>query len=146
MKIKFIEAVNVDRFGGTFNWGKFCLFQFDAELRHPSMLQLDDPEEDAIQRKYPLLTLIGYSHKNIIVFDLQTREGAAFIPAGYAEADLNAKKIWVCPMYEPFLTWLYTQDCSDINKLPSVVKLPFEGEFRGFRRAGLESFTDGEGI
>lgn len=75
---------------------------------------------------------------DIVVLDLQTCEGAIFSPGGYAKNDLNGKhQIWVCPMYEPFLTWLYTQDLSDLDALPSLVDLgDVPTAMRGYRRTG----------
>jgi hypothetical protein len=47
---------------------------------------------------------------------------------------------WVCPMYEPFMEWLYTQDLSDIKVLPHLVTLGPEADkhcaMQGYRREG----------
>jgi len=48
----------------------------------------------------------------------------------------------VCPLYEPFLTWLYTQDTTDLDKLPDFVEIdvkdaPFA--MSGYRRSGPEA-------
>lgn len=71
------------------------------------------------------------------VLDLQTGEGAFFRPGGYAAADLEKHRVWVCPLFEPFLEWLYRQDLTDLGQLPRLVELP-DAEFamRGYRRAG----------
>ena len=88
---------------------------------------------------FGLLQTIGWCPENVIVFDLQTREGAAFRPGGLAEADLKKHAIWVCPMYQPFLEWLYKQDLTDLTKLPATLDLPDAPfEFSGYRRPGPE--------
>lgn len=49
--------------------------------------------------------------------------------------DLNEKhKIWVCPLYEPFLEWLYRQDVRDLGKLPDHVTLEAPAALWGYRR------------
>jgi hypothetical protein len=73
------------------------------------------------------------------VLDLQTREGAAFKLGGSVQADLTKHQIWVCPMYEPFLEWLYQQppDAVMALDLPAFVDLPdAEFAFSGHRRPG----------
>ena len=148
MKIKFIEATNPSDDGETgLNWGKFMLLQLGREeWTYKSQLPVA-PELEEVQRKYPLLGLIGYSRYNVWVFDLQTRQGAAFIPHGSAGMDLEQTKIWVCPMFEPFLEWLYRQDLTDITTLPAVVELVnAPGAYRGYQREGTQFFSDGAGI
>jgi hypothetical protein len=123
MKTKFIEATN-----GPRNWGKFLVGQFT-------------PEEWALRSQIdPGRSLIGgrgWHPKHRLVLDLQTGEGAIFLPGGLASADLHKHKIWVCPLFEPFLEWLYKQDLSDIDALPAHVDLP-NAEFMmsGYRRQG----------
>lgn len=122
MQTHFIEVTNNKR-----NWGKFLLMRLDHE-------------EEAYRSVFTdrsLLREVGWNPRNIVVFDLQTKEGAAFVPGGYVKADLNKHAVWVCPMYEPFLEWLYKQDLTDLSKLPSQVDLtdaPFE--WSGYRRPG----------
>lgn len=149
MKIKFIEATNPSDRGdaGCFNWGKFLLLQLGPE-EWTYKSQLPVPTElEEFQRKHPLLGLIGYSRANVWVFDLQTRQGAAFVPCGIAALDLAQTKIWVCPMYEPFLEWLYRQDLTDITTLPAVVELVnATGSLRGYQREGVQVFDGGSGI
>ncbi len=124
MVIKIIEATN------GFNWGKFMLQKFDTEWSEQSAV---DPG--------PLIQRLGWTNKHLWVLDLQTGEGAFFHPGGIASADLNKHRIWVCPMYEPFLEWVYRQDLSDITKLPSLVELTLEETAQhtamyGYRRPG----------
>lgn len=127
MKTKFIEVTNNNQ-----NWGKFMLFRFGAEeyLREAMMAT---PEFAGTS----LLKHVGWNPDMIWVMDLQTREGAAFLPGGYVKADLEKHRVWVCPMFEPFLEWLYKQDVSDLDKLPDTVNLP-DAEFAlsGYRRKG----------
>lgn len=122
MITKFIEATN-----GPRNWGKFMLASFSKE---------EWLAQSTIDKR-PLLAGRGWSYLHILVLDLQTGEAALFVPGGFASGDLNKHKIWVCPLFEPFLTWLYMQDVSDFDKLPAHIDLP-EAEFAvyGYRRPG----------
>lgn len=122
MQIKFIEATN-----GPQNWGKFMITRFDSEWS----------ERSAVEPSQPLIAGRGWSREHIFITDLQTGEGAMFRPGGYARHDLGKHQIWVCPLFEPFLEWLYKQDLSDLDALPAHVDLP-EAEFMmsGYRRAG----------
>ena len=137
METKFIEVTN-----GPRNWGKFLLLRFDEEFAYPSAVMRQhakvDPEMAAFAASpLSLLRNIGWGNHLLIVFDLQTREGAAFKPGGNAHCDLEQRRIWVCPMFEPFLEWLYKQDTTDLAKLPAHVDLPGAPfEFRGYRRPG----------
>lgn len=132
MKTKFIEATQNKTTGG--NWGKFMLAYFDDEewARKCSI-----PSDDWLATPLPLLQSRGWTSRHLLVLDIETGEGALFLPGGYAKADLDKHKVWVCPMFEPFLTWLYTQDLSDLDALPSLVELP-DAEFAvaGYRRNG----------
>lgn len=130
MKTKIIEATQGKEKG--FNWGKFLVGQMDTEWRVPSMVGTDS--------NAPLLRQCGWSHEHVWVLDLQTGEGAFFRLGGYAPADLNKHEIWVCPMYEPLLVWLYEQPISGpfvLEELPSLVELPdAPAAFAGYRRPG----------
>lgn len=125
MRTRFIEATN-----GPQNWGKFAVGRFDVDetMRRSHI----DPDGA------PLLRQIGWHSNDVVwVFDLQTREGAAFDPGGYAKADLAKHRVWVCPLFEPFLAWLYEQDLSDLDALPGHVDLPNAPfAFYGYRRDG----------
>jgi uncharacterized Zn-finger protein len=122
MKVKFVEVTN-----GPRNWGKFCIMRFDSEFSY----------ESVVSPGSKLLRTRGWAPDRIIVFDLETNEGAAFRPGGMAKADLEKHKVWVCPMFEPFLEWLYKQDLTDLDKLPALIDLP-DAEFQmsGYRRPG----------
>ena len=129
MVTKIIEVTNVD--GGGINWGKFMVCKFDAaEWALKSQVE-------PISRCF--LHSLGWGKSHVIVFDLQTGEGATFLAGGSASADLNRHKIWVCPMFEPFLAWLYEQDLSDIIVLPSLLKFTEKeapSSLAGYRRPG----------
>ena len=124
MQTKIIECTN-----GEFNWGKFMIARFDTEWARRSKVATD------VER--PLLCQVGWSANHIVVFDLQTGESAIFLPGGNAHIDLERHKIWVCPLFEPFLEWLYHQDLADLQKLPDLLDLPdAPGALWGFRRSG----------
>lgn len=127
MKLHVIEAIHSRERPG--NWGKFAVGRPDEEW---------DWRSAADSLDVPLLRLLGWGPDHLWVFDLQTGEGAFFRPAGYAAADLEKHRIWVCPLFEPFLEWLYKQDLTDLGALPRLVELPdAEFAFSGYRRSGL---------
>lgn len=128
MKTKIIEA------GNGFNWGKFLVMRPDSEWERETAVPDVDMPEDA--PRYPILRSRGWAPYHIIVYDLETNEGATFRPGGLASADLNKHRIWVCPMYEPFLEWLYRQDLLDLDKLPDYVELEADSALAGYRRKG----------
>lgn len=130
MNTRIIEARN----GDAANWGKFLVGRFDDEWSRFSALP-------GAASGLPLLYRLGWSSDVIFVMDLQTGEGATFRPGGFAPADLNKRQIWVCPLYEGFLTWLYQQDLSDLSKLPDLVDLDAPFAMSGYRRPGC-----GQGI
>lgn len=133
MKLKFIEATN--RVSGGSNWGKFGVGRFeDAEWAHPSQIRHDD-FLGADMSRTSLLATRGWDRHHVFVLDLQTGEGAMFRHGGLASSDLNTKhQIWVCPLFEPFLTWLYQQDISDLDALPAIVELEAPSSMHGYRR------------
>lgn len=147
MKLHVFEATN------GFNWGKFAVARFEDEWRWRSGLaevarRITDEElgdnvweevndHNPARHLRPLLAQLGWGREHTWVFDLQTGEAALFRPGGLARADLQRHAIWVCPLFEPFLTWLYTQDLADLSKLPHVVELPeAPAELYGYRRPG----------
>ena len=95
------------------------------------------PLPEGMIKPLSLLRMCGWSDQHLWVCDLQTGEGAFFRPGGLAGADLAKRQIWVCPMFEPFLTWLYQQDLTDLKALPDYVELPDAPFGRsGYRRRG----------
>lgn len=138
MRTKVIEAVQ--SLEKPANWGKFLLGEPDAEWMRKSAVSTDSPAS--------LLSLIGWTPQHLWVLDLQTGEGAFFRPGGSAQADLDEKhRIWVCPLFGPFLEWLYDRFREnpelDIDELPDVVELPGAPfAFAGYRRPGPQA-TEG---
>lgn len=123
MTTKFIEATDATEF----NWGKFAVCRFTPE---------EWQRRSALDER-PLLACRGWGADNLFVIDLQTGEGAIFRPGGLASADLNKHKVWVCPMFEPFLEWLYLQDLSDLAALPAMVNVGnVPTAMAGYRRSG----------
>jgi hypothetical protein len=123
VKTRIVEATSND-----FNWGKFLICRFtEEELSVRSAVN-----------GTPVVTGRGWDpQRHVWVLDLATGEGACFAPRGLAKADLEKHRIWVCPLFEPFLAWLYEQDVSDLDKLPAVVDLPnAENALAGYRRPG----------
>lgn len=118
----------------TGNWGKFAVGRLTpAEWDTRSAIEGPDQGKR-------LFRVIGNDSNEHWVLDLQTGEGAFFRLGGVASSDLRKHKIWVCPMFEPFLNWLNHQDHSDLAALHErhrVVNLPeavFDGG--GYRRPG----------
>lgn len=112
MKTAVVEVTNHPT---GINYGKFLVGQFDWEWAYRSVI------DDGVD----LLSGRGWSRGHVLVLDLQTGEGAIFRLGGLASADLNKHQVWVCPMFEPFLAWLYrTWDPDrDVTQLPAVVEL-----------------------
>lgn len=126
MDTRFVEVTN-----GPNNWGKFAVCQFTVE---------EWQSRSAIDPKRSLLAGRGWTPEHMLVLDLQTGEGAIFAPWGLASADLNQKhKIWVCPLFEPFLNWLYLRYRAGgmFETLPVHVDIP-DAPFamHGYRREG----------
>lgn len=114
---------------GPANWGKFLVARMDSEWARISVVSPGPVRS--------LLAHCGWDYRFLWVMDLQTGEGALFRPGGSARADLEKHKIWVCPLFGPFLEWLYAQDLSDMDRLPQRVELP-DAPFAvwGHRRPG----------
>jgi hypothetical protein len=126
----------IQQYGTPLNWGKFMVAIPDVEWFRES--QVDE------SGRYPLLERIGWTQAHIWVMDLQTGEGAWFRHGGNARADLEKHRIWVCPLFEEFLGWLYAQDLNRLHQQPGVIELP-DAQFsiNGYRRPGPHdvSFT-----
>jgi hypothetical protein len=121
-----IEVTN-----GPMNWGKFLIGAFTAE---------DHQRTSAVDPCRRLLGAIGHGENSYLVVDLQTCEGAIFRLGGMARADLAKHRIWVCPLFEPFLEWLYaftTARRDWWDDLPAHIDLP-DAPFamHGYRRTG----------
>lgn len=126
MITKFIEATDATEF----NWGKFMVCRFEPG---------EWARQSEINNRSTLMAR-GWTRDNVLVVDLATGEGAIFNPHGSAIHDLNEKhQIWVCPMFEPFLTWLYRQDLTDLAALPGMVSLGnVPTSLAGYRRQRKE--------
>lgn len=133
MRTKIIEATN------GMNWGKFLLGVFSD----------DDASYRSKVDSTKLLQGRGiYDHHEIVmVTDLQTKEGALFYPRREGDFDtvkhdLGKHRIWVCPMYEFFLRWLYEQPIEKIYALdlPELVNIDTKFfAFAGYRRPGPDA-------
>lgn len=132
MKTKIVEAVQSKADPG--NWGKFLVGVPDIEWVRGS----------EVCPGGALLNLCGWTAEHVWVLDLQTGEGAYFKLGGLASADLAKHRVWVCPLFEPFLEWLYsywaeTRTDLDFDDMPDVVELPDAPfAFAGYRRPGPE--------
>jgi hypothetical protein len=124
MDTRIVEATN------GFNHGKFLVGRFTEEWSHRSV----------VENGLSLLRPRWMAH-TLFVMDLETGEGALFTPGGLPRADLDKHRIWVCPMFEPFLAWLYghVRDEHALETLPQVVRLTEEeapSSLYGYRRPG----------
>lgn len=116
----FFEVTN------EFNWGKFAVACWDLEeWVRPELA----PQQCGMTSCPSLLMGRGWAPEHIWVLDLQTGEGASFLPGGLASADLHKHAIWTCPLFPHFLQWLYEQlrDCRNpvktLEGLPKIVEL-----------------------
>jgi len=126
MKTQIVEVTN-----GPNNWGKFLVGQFNGE----EYARKSVVDEGADLSARSLVSVLGWSSSHFLLLDLQTGEGAIFRKGGYAAADLDKHRVWVCPMFQPFLEWLYAR--ADLVDLPAHVDLP-DAPFAmyGYRRPG----------
>lgn len=111
MKSWFFEATN------QVLWGKFMVGEFDSD---------DWSATSGVDLGRRLLRGRGWGMEHRLVLDLQTGQGAVFCvrALGAAEVDVNEAKIWVCPMFRPFLQWLYEHADVPLEALPRVVEFP----------------------
>lgn len=119
MNTKFIEAENRSEDDpGGFNWGKFMVAQFTDE---------EWDRTSAVDGRR-LLAGRGWTRHHLLVVDVQTGEGAMLLPGGSARSDLNDKhQIWTCPLFLPFLNWLYAHWNKDITweTLPGKIEFTY---------------------
>ncbi len=143
MELKFVEAGHpVDAqtgFGG--NWGKFAVGRWsNEELREKTKFP-------GCEGQY-ITSLRGHGMTHVWLFDLQTGEGARFhtnnpIPVD-VRSQLKDHQIWVCPMFEPFMVWLWhhmtVTGLDWWEHLPRTIELP-DAPFdtAGYRRAGPDA-------
>jgi len=110
--------------------------------------------QSAIDARTPLLEACGWYGRPlpVMVTDLQTGEGVLLRLGGSAHSDLRKHAIWVCPLFEPFLEWLY-REYNEVKSslvgptfwdawfaaLPAVVELDVPLQMQGYRRPGPEA-------
>lgn len=136
MITKFVEACHEHNGQQTGNWGKFMVGRFTYD---------DVLVKSQIDQRSLIFGRGWAIEQHLWVMDIQTGEGAIFRHGGHAKADLDKHKIWVCPLFEPFLTWLYKQPLMTLDgweALPTLVTFKLdEAEFQmsGYRRSGGET-------
>lgn len=121
------------------NWGKFLVCRYDRD-------ELLEPARFPGCQGQRLVDLRGPGRDHIWVLDLATGEGARFAvnvaDQFTAKRYLDEHKVWVCPLFEPFLYWLYARVSESpagwFLTLPRIVELP-DAPFvlSGYRRPGL---------
>lgn len=133
MNLFFFEATN-----GT-NWGKFAVGLF-TDLEWGVRAEVDSG---------PLVAGRGWTRDHLLFLDLQTGEGAMLRPGGSVAADLDKHAIWLCPMAEPFLRWLYRELAHSEPRATRLVYLAANqrcvtlteeeapSALRGYRRPGV---------
>lgn len=120
MRTRYFEAISAEG-----NWGKFMLGQFEPdEIAAQSALP---PDPEGWFKPGSMIQGRGWAPgKHWFVMDLQTGEGAYFALGGHADYDLSEKhNIWVCPLFRPFLNWLYERfrEGADLWELDRVVRI-----------------------
>lgn len=140
MKFHYFEAVNQAP-----NWGKFAVGRFGPdEWGWMSETKLESGEANP----YSVLGQNGWGRDHLFIMDLATGEGAIFRPGGgSARGDLLKTQLWVCVLFEAFLTWLYQQararggrlSESDLEALAAggLVHVDVPPARAGWRRPGL---------
>lgn len=135
---KFVEVSD------QMNWCKAMVRRFgEADRAVRSRVREGVPLLEAVDANRRLKT--GEVGRKLLVVDLQTEEGAIFVPSpeGDPKADLERHAIWVCPLFLAFLRWLYAHP--DFEAIPALIELP-NGDgvhFQGWRRPG--PWFDGTG-
>jgi hypothetical protein len=139
VKTRIVEAEH----GGRGNHGKFLLGRFTDEWEYRSALEAY--RQDGNVPPHLLGGVCGWGAEHVLIVDLATGEGALFLPGGHAGNDLDKRRIWVCPLFEPFVefAWQWVKDGKDLWDLPPVVLLP-DAPFAvyGYRRPGRASGGD----
>ena len=140
MRTKLVEVTDQ----ACFNFGKFMVAEFDqVEWGRRSIIEAENGFDIS------LLGRCGWDRNgHIMVFDIQTGEGALFKPGGSPKHDLEKHRVWVCLLFEPFLKWLYKwveeqRKAMDgiiyIDTIPDKLVLPNRNPgLSGYRRAGCE--------
>lgn len=140
MRTHIIEATNKNQ-----NWGKFLLGVLDDEWDR-------FPETPGCNTGVPLLASLPRTRgqkwdraRDVLIMDLQTREAAVFALEGDPRVELERHQVWVCPLFEPFLGWLYSQPVDRVLSLdlPAWIDIP-DAKFAwaGHRRSGAEPIAE----
>ncbi len=133
MDTRFVEATN------GFNHGKFLLGRYNE----PEMAEHCRVGGEFGQ--YSVIRSQGFTRRDIWILDLATGEGAIFPLSGSGSADVHKRRIRVCPLYEPFVVWLYDYVAKTPdwwNALPRLVALPdAPSALHGHRRTGTSDGT-----
>lgn len=127
MRTRIVEVSN------GINWGRFLIGRFEAD---------EWLKESACKADGYALRILGSGGNSLdcfLMLDLVTGEGAIFEPNGLAAADLSGGKhqIWVCPLFEPALEWIYENKrlLEDLSQLPDLIELPnAPSALHGYRR------------
>ncbi len=139
MQLKFVEVghpVDKDGLGG--NWGKFAVGRWTVQ-------ELGEKTQFPGCEGQRIASLHGWGGDHVWLFDLQTGESARFYINNPVPVDVRSQlknhQIWVCPMFEPFMVWLWSHirlNPSWWDTLPRTVELPADTPFEvaGFRRPG----------
>lgn len=118
MKTKIIEAQEPTHSW----WGKFLVGQFENEWNRLS----DMFQGEKIQSNTPLLSLLGWSKRHIVVVDLSIGHGTILYPNPNASPvhDLEKRGIYFCPLMVPFLEWFYEEAWDkELEDLPDLVQV-----------------------
>lgn len=136
VKTKFIEVDD------KANWAKLHLSQWEpSDLERKSKVREDTPllvavEGQRRESKDPL--------KAVFIRDLQTEEGATLYPQKGIDPkpQLDAHRVWCCPLFLPFCYWLFHNYDGDVTRLPDLVELPDNDVplLQGYRRPGEDMF------
>lgn len=109
------------------NWGVFHLWQFrEEDTTRASKIHPQTSVWGAVRPLGP---------RDIAIFDLRTREGAAFDTTADLVPQLYRHQIHVCVLFESFLQWLQRHlQTKSFLEIPDVVTLPpLPTEILGFR-------------
>ena len=122
------------------NWAKILLMKFGSEDLLVRSKVSGDFLLKSVDNNRRVKT--GTNAEKVFVLDLQTEEGAFFFPRkeGNAKDDLESHEIWVCPLYLPFLIWLYANMPKELKEIPKLVEFPKSTHvhYQGWRRPGPE--------
>jgi hypothetical protein len=137
MKTMFLEAGHGPAAPG--NWGKFMIARYEPhELTEPTRYPGCEGRQGIVNQR-------GWAGDHFWVLDLVTGEGVRFHVGAVPEIDahnaLEEHPVWVCPLFEPMLVWLFKfvggRPETWWDELPRTIDLP-DAPFQlyGYRRSG----------